>query len=260
MIHWLVQSADSYPGSPEGVLGDGVLHPREQARLATLKTEKRRQDWLLGRWTAKQLIAEVVAQKTGERPLPNTIEVANGAMGDPIVNYKLRMANGNSPILRQTQDSVFNLQSFDKLRTASSLTLSISHSHNHAFCALVEKPEWPLGADMERIEPRSPEFVTDYFTEEEQALVYQASAEMRDVAATAVWSAKEAVLKALHLGLTVDTRAVACLLTVGEERPLTWTPFTVHCDEARLPQPAPSLTGWWRTYDNFVLTLVVKKD
>lgn len=233
------------------------LHPREQARLDTLKTEKRRQDWLLGRWTAKQLIGEVVAQKTGERPLPNSIEVSNSAMGDPIVNYKLRMVNGKSPIC--------NLQSFDKLRTPSSifnlqslLTLSISHAHAHAFCALVEKPEWPLGADMERIEPRAPEFVTDYFTKEEQALVDRASAEMRDVAVTAVWSAKEAVLKALHLGLTVDTRAVACLLAVGEERPLTWTPFTIHCDNTRLPQAAPPLTGWWRIYEDFVLTLVVR--
>ncbi|MBE2224326.1 MAG: 4-phosphopantetheinyl transferase family protein, partial [Anaerolineae bacterium] len=77
---------------------------------------------------------------------------------------------------------------------------------------------------------------------------------------TAVWSAKEAVLKALHLGLTVDTRSVACLLDVGEERPLTWTPFPIHCDDTRLPQAAPPLTGWWRTYENFVLTLVVKNE
>ncbi|MCZ7667962.1 MAG: 4'-phosphopantetheinyl transferase superfamily protein [Chloroflexi bacterium] len=71
---------------------------------------------------------------------------------------------------------------------------------------------------MERIASRSPEFVTDYFTKEEQVLVDRASADMRDVAVTAVWSAKEAALKALHLGLTVDTRAVTCLLEVGEKR------------------------------------------
>jgi 4'-phosphopantetheinyl transferase len=88
MIHWLVQSADSYPDSLEGVVLDGVLHPREQAKFATLKTEKRRQDWLLGRWTAKQLIGEVVAQETGERLPPDVIEVRNGAMGEPIVNWE----------------------------------------------------------------------------------------------------------------------------------------------------------------------------
>jgi phosphopantetheinyl transferase (holo-ACP synthase) len=82
--------------------------------------------------------------------------------------------------------------------------------------------------------------------------------EMRNVAVTAVWSAKEAVLKALHLGLTVDTRSVACMIEPLGERPLTWTPFTIHCDNTKLAQTAPALTGWWRTYENFVLTLVVK--
>ena len=259
MIHWLVQSADAYPNSPDGVVLDGVLHPREQAKFATLKTEKRRQDWLLGRWTAKQLIGEVVVNQIGEKLPFNSIEVQNGAMGDPIVNCELRIVNGErfaiqaqSPILRQNQDKFSNLQSL--------LTLSISHSHAHAFCALVEKPDWPLGADIEQIEARSAEFVTDYFTEEEQVLVNQLPEDMRDVAVTAVWSAKEAALKALHLGLTVDTRAVACLIEVGEKRPLTWTPFTIHCDVTRLSNPPPPLTGWWRTYENFVLTLVVQKE
>jgi 4'-phosphopantetheinyl transferase len=260
MIHWLVQSANSYPDSPDGVVLDGVLHPREQAKFATLKTEKRRQDWLLGRWTAKQLIGAVVAQETGEKLPLDAIEVRNGAMGEPIVNCELGIVNGErfaiqaqSPILRQAQDKVSNLQSL--------ISLSISHSHAHAFCALVEKPDWPLGADIEQIEGRSAEFVADYFTKEEQMLVNQASEEMRDVAITAVWSAKEAALKALHLGLTVDTQSVACLIEpVGAKRPLTWTPFTIHCDNTRLPQPAPPLTGWWRTYKNFVLTLVVQKE
>ncbi|MCZ7667963.1 MAG: hypothetical protein M5U34_12595 [Chloroflexi bacterium] len=85
---------------------DGLLHPREQVKFATLKTEKRRQDWLLGRWTAKQLIAEVVALKMGERPLLNTIEVRNRAMGDPIVHGNPQSPIPNPPILRQAQDSV----------------------------------------------------------------------------------------------------------------------------------------------------------
>jgi 4'-phosphopantetheinyl transferase len=248
MIHWLVQSADSYPSSPDGVVVlDGVLHPREQARLATLKTEKRRKDWLLGRWTAKLLIGEVVAQETGEKLPFDAIEVRNGAMGDPIVNCQIA---GDPWSLANGQREVSNLQSL--------ISLSISHSNNHAFCALVEKAAWPLGADIECIESRSAEFVTDYFTKEEQALVAQASEAMQDVAVTAVWSAKEAVLKALHLGLTVDTRSVTCLIEVGEERPLSWTPFTIQCDNTHLPQAAPPLTGWWRTYQNFVLTLVVR--
>jgi len=35
------------------------------------------------------------------------------------------------------------------------------------------------------------------------------------------------------------------------------TPFGVVCDNGRLPQSAPALSGWWRVQDNYVLTLVV---
>ena len=118
------------------------MHPREQARFETLKTEKRRQDWLLGRWTAKQLIGEVVTQETGEELPFDTIEVHNGAMGDPIVNCELGIVNGKWFAL-QPQSPISNLQSL--------ITLSISHSNSHAFCALVEKSDWPLGADIEQI-------------------------------------------------------------------------------------------------------------
>ncbi|MFO7681287.1 MAG: 4'-phosphopantetheinyl transferase superfamily protein [Chloroflexota bacterium] len=242
MIHWLAQSADSYPTGPDGVVLDGVLHPREQARFATLKTEKRRQDWLLGRLTAKQLIREVQREKMGEGVPLTALEVGNGERGEPIVNCELSIVN--------CQGTASNLQSL--------ISLSISHSHGHAFCALVERPDWPLGADIERIEARSEAFVADYFTEEERGLETEAVGEMRDVWVTAVWSAKESVLKALRLGLTVDTRWVTCLIEPVAERPFTWTPFTVHCDNARLPQAAPPLVGWWRTYEEFVLTLVVK--
>jgi 4'-phosphopantetheinyl transferase len=259
MIHWLVQSTDSYPDNGSGVVvWDDVLHPREQAQFTTLKTEKRRRDWLLGRWTAKQLVGEVIAKETGVQLPPDVIEVHNGMMGDPILNCQLPIVNckrigisGESPILRQAQDEFSNLQSL--------VTLSISHSNSHAFCALVEKSDWPLGADMEQIAPRSGTFVTDYFTKEEQSLVAQTSAEMRDVVITAVWSAKEAVLKALHLGLTVDTRSVACLIQPVGKRPFAWTPFTIQCDDSRLPHSSPPLMGWWRTYDDFVLTLVVQE-
>ncbi|MCB8986887.1 MAG: 4-phosphopantetheinyl transferase family protein [Ardenticatenaceae bacterium] len=56
----------------------------------------------------------------------------------------------------------------------------------------------------------------------------------------AVWSAKEAVLKALHLGLTVDTRCVECLIAPVAERPSTWTPFTIGCDDGCLFSPPPA--------------------
>jgi len=231
MIHWLVQAAQAHPELADGVVLADVLHADEQAKLAALKTAKRRQDWVLGRWTAKRLIQAVARQQTGRELALPEIEVQNGRRGDPMVNFP-----------------------------GLDVSLSISHGHGQAFCALVERPSWPIGADMEWIEPRSEVFVQDYLTATEQEQVNLAGEGMRDVLVTAVWSAKEAVLKALHLGLTVDTRSVECLIAPVDERPSAWTPFTIGCDDGRLPQPAPPLTGWWRVWDNFVLTLVVGEE
>ncbi len=236
MIHWLIQSASDCPELADDAGLDSWLHPAEAAKLATLKTAKRRQDWLLGRLTAKQLIQTVVDARL---PLA-AIEVSNGDKGDPVVNCQLSMVNGQwSMTSRQLP-----------------VSLSISHSRGHAFCAVVERPLCPLGADLEWVEARPDGFAADYFTRAECERVNRADEGMRDVLITAVWSAKEATLKALHLGLTVDTRAVECLIEPVAKRPLSWLPFSVRGDNGRLPHPAPALTGWWRTWNNFVLTVV----
>ena len=127
-----------------------------------------------------------------------------------------------------------------------------------------------MGADIERIDPRPWRFVEDYFTEAEIACVHAVPVDLSPIVVTAIWSAKEAVLKALHLGLTVDTRHVSCTLdpeTLDQEAgPLgySWTRITVTCDpelfqDAGLAacEGAPELTGWWQLISNYVLTLVL---
>jgi 4'-phosphopantetheinyl transferase len=150
------------------------------------------------------------------------------------------------------------------------ITLSISHSGDRAFCAAVgmlssgEITGGMLGADIERIETRSPGFVEAYFTETESALLERAPARSRDILVTATWSAKEAALKALHLGLTVDTRSATCLIEPVLEDGLPWTPFQIQWDVRRLNSIAqlsgdiPHLLGWWRIMDGFVLTLAAE--
>ena len=133
-------------------------------------------------------------------------------------------------------------------------SVSISHSHGRAFCALLETGM--LGADIEYIEPRIPQFTEDFFTDAEQNIVCHAAGNA-DVLITAIWSAKEAALKALRLGLTVDTRAVSCLIQPSFVP--CWMPFDVECDAGRLMR-CPQLQGWWRVVvlegEAFVLTLV----
>jgi 4'-phosphopantetheinyl transferase len=231
MIHWLIQSTANHPDLARGVPPAGLLSPAEQARFAGLKTEKRRCDWLLGRWTSKRLVQAVIQEGTGNTVPFEALSIGNDTTGAPIINYQLPLTN------------------------YPSLNLSISHSHGRAFCAVATAALGAIGADMERIEPRAAGFVEDYFTAAEIERVRQAPAARRDALVTAVWSAKEAALKALGLGLRVDTRAITCLIEPTTE-PNGWLPFAIHCHPQRLSRPAPLFTGWWRLVDDYVLTLV----
>ncbi|MCL4262263.1 MAG: 4'-phosphopantetheinyl transferase superfamily protein [Anaerolineae bacterium] len=221
MIHWLTQILDEIPA-------EDYLTDVEIARFQELKTEKRRADWLLGRWTAKRLLQTVLWEKDGVTLPLDMITITNNPDGDP--DYRL-------PI------------------TDHRFSISISHAHGRAFVAAVEKDHAPIGADMELIQPRPAGFAEEYFTLAEIALGYGLVGSERAVWETAVWSAKEAVLKALHLGLSVDTRAISCLIEPVERPPTWWTPFAIRFDQTRLPKPAPPLTGWWRVEDDFVLAI-----
>lgn len=241
-IHWLVQSSHERPELERGTAPEWLLAGSERERLAALKTPKRRHDWLLGRWTSKLLAQAVLVRSETAAPALNEMQVSNAASG--------------APFLTSTLDD-----------QELPVTLSISHSGDRAFCAAVgilaagEITGGILGADIERIEARSPGFVEDYFTETESALLDRAPSRSRDVLVTATWSAKEAALKALHLGLTVDTRSATCLIEPVLEGDSTWTPFPIEWDVRRLNSfsqirgELPQLVGWWRIMDGFVLTL-----
>src|SRR5262245_45476038 len=194
MIHWLLQSTSDHPYLAHGVAPAGLLSDSEQARLAALKIDKRRRDWLLGRWTAKGLIQSYVERQTGLRVPLDELIVGSCPDGAPYLSLGRGSWSAHLPL--NLQSAICNLQ------------LSISHSGGRAFCALVENGS--IGADIERIEPRDWQFVEDYFSDDEVLQVRQAPAEQYATLITAIWSAKEAALKALRQGLTVDTRSVSC--------------------------------------------------
>ena len=253
MIDWLIQSIDAWPELAQGDAPKGVLSPAEQQRLAGFKVAKRRRDWLLGRWTAKRLLQRYVAQRTGVWLPLDTFEIASDPDGAPrvIIDCTVQIAdcssNLQSATLRLRSGQVCNLQS---------LSLSISHCNGYAFCAISDRDGLAIGVDIERIAPRAPEFTADYFTEHELARVAASTAYERDATITLIWSAKEAALKALRLGLTVDTRQVSIELDGQRNATLAWAPLAVR---SALPQagPAGSLQGWWRIVGEYALTLAV---
>jgi len=222
-IDWLSCLADEvpFPGEsrPPGFLGQA-----ERQTLDRLRFAKRRREWLLGRWAAKRLLRTAFPACRGV-PLA-AIEIDNDPDGAPFATLK----GQRIPVC-----------------------LSISHRDERAFCAL--SADGRVGADIERIEPRVPVFVRDYFTPVEVAQVADCSPERRDLAISAIWSAKEAVLKALRHGLRVDTRRVeirgvtpaTSLPAAGAE----WRALTVQC---ALPG-TPFAAAWWAVRGAYVYTL-----
>jgi 4'-phosphopantetheinyl transferase len=224
-----------------GVVPDGLLSASEAQRLAGISAHKRRSDWLLGRWTAKQLIQSYVERRTGTLIPLQAITIASDPDGAPRVVTDCRL---------QTADCGLNLQS-----AITNLQLSISHSHGHAFCA-VSDADTAIGVDIERIEPRAAVFAEDYFTPHEQQQLQSASPERYDTLVTLIWSAKEAVLKTLRLGLTVDTRTVSIEVGASASAGLAWAPLLVRSSPS--PERARGqLCGWWRVSGEYVLTLAL---
>lgn len=233
MIHWLTQATTAHPDLARGVPPPGLLSPRETAVFDDLKTDKRRRDWLLGRWTAKHLVQQAVRACSRQTMPLDGIAILAGSDGAPQVHMR-RLPLGSCPV-----------------------SISISHSNGTAFCAAVTQPDWPLGADIERVAPRTDAFIAQFFTPAEQDLLETVTPALQAVWATAVWSAKEAALKAIHEGLKLDARSVTCLLRPQPEPPLEWTSHSVIWDAGRVPD-APVLAGWWRVEGEYVLTMAAQ--
>ena len=218
-LYWTL--IDSTLLSPETA---GVLSPAELAKYSAFRFPKRRDEWLLGRRAAKLLVHSLPAY---ERYSLDQIEVGNTAQGSPYI----QLPDGSLP-----PDC-----------------LSISHSGPFAFCALAPGGDLRVGADLEKIEPRTETFILDYFTPAERQLVAACPAETRSEQVTLVWSAKEAMLKALGVGLRQDTRSVEISnIEDADALETGWKKFSPgELDKNRF------WAGWWQLQGPFVLTLAI---
>lgn len=179
-IAWIIQNAPADCADEIWLEAQDLLSPLEKNAYAALRFPKRRCDWLLGRYAAKKLLLEISTP-----PLTYAAQqfsILNSPLGDPYVL----------------------LPNQEKLEGC----LSISHTDGAAFCAWTSSPTCSIGADIETIASRPHYFIEDYFTPTEIAQCTQTPAELLPCISTAIWSAKEAVLKALRQGLKWDTRKV----------------------------------------------------
>jgi 4'-phosphopantetheinyl transferase len=230
-VFWLQQADANVP--PE----NNWLTPDELRQINGMRFAKRRQDYRLGRWTAKLAVATYLGWLTHF---------------DVLADIAIKSAPSGAPTVRIRGE-------------AAQLVISISHRSGRAMCS-VGNSGTALGCDLELVESRSEAFVRDYFTSQEQKKIYSAFESDRDRLVTFFWSAKESALKALQEGLRLDTRSVVVRLLEAEEyfgkqRKLTsdrypqlldtpWNPFDV------TRKDGSTFQGWSQYADNFVRTIV----
>jgi 4'-phosphopantetheinyl transferase len=217
-IYWLEQTELDVPPNNDW------LSPHETNCLAALRFLKRRSDWRLGRWTAKQALAAYLKLPTN---LPS------------LTNLEVRAASSGAP-------EVF------LYGQPSGIAISLSHRAGTALCTV--GPGRNFGCDLELVEPHSAAFVDDYFTAEERALIVDTPLSDRPLLLALLWSGKESALKALRVGLRVDTRCMSVSpnltvpATAADSR--TWRPLRVRYS------PPQNFSGWWRLETDLVRTVV----
>ena len=199
------------------------LGRQEREYLDTLRFEKRRSEWFAGRIALKHLLL-AANPALSQHELPK-IQILKTEVGAPYL-----LIDGDSHPNNK---------------------ISLSHSNGYVFCAFSNEYDH-LGVDLERVEKRPQDFMQDFFTPDELDHISRLPSESHPLIATLIWSAKEAVLKALSLGLKVDTRKVNVQIESSIPSDLGWNSlrFTTNLIKETMPL-------YWRRENEFVLTACV---
>jgi len=230
MFSYRLVHAREFPSLAQGIAWPDLLSPREEKLLAGLGHVPRRRKWLMGRAAAKRLVCDMLGEG---RVAEKKISVLNQPSGEPFVLIEGKGGWGRA--------------------------VSLSHRSEVGLAAAPLDETARIGADIETIEPRDPALVRQFYTDSEAQIV-EAAGKDRDEIVSRIWSAKEAVLKLLGLGLRIDTRGVVVNLA-GEafpECPADWQPVDVGVT-AVLPRQGvlDSLRVMWRREAGYVLTVAV---
>lgn len=217
--YWFEQCERDVPS------GDEWLSRDERVRLERLRIPKRRADWRLGRWTAKVALATLRDLGSNDLSALDVIEVRAVESGAPELHLNGEPAN---------------------------VAMSLSHTTGRALVVL-SPARASIGCDVEHIETRSETFIQDYFTPEEQGIVFEHSESDRALLANLIWSAKESALKALGVGLRASTHSVRVTI----EAQLTTNTDAARWSALRVENECGKLfAGAWSRTGSFVRTVV----
>ena len=158
-----------------------LLHPEELSYYETLKFDRRRESYLLGRISAKKAIGALSFFEDLSK-----IAIDAGIFQFPVVKYA---------ITRNLQVSITHCEG---------LGIALSYPEVH-----------PLGIDLERTDKANTEAIKQQLTPAELALIRTAPLP-EDVACTMIWTMKEALSKVLRTGLTMDLKLLEIQSLVRE--------------------------------------------
>ena len=158
-----------------GISFDDLVDAEERKAYDRLISDRRRREWQAARVATKSLVADWLRDVRGIKIRPTDVRIRKDGHGAPYVELD---------------------QGFD---VAVLPAISITHSSGTAVAALcASREEGSVGIDLETAERRDEAFARNYFSEEELGL----GDGLEDVVLhAALWSIKEAVAKALGIGL-----------------------------------------------------------
>ena len=217
-LYWITQDLSDVPD------GDEWLSKREQDLLSGIHVSKRRNDWRLGRWTAKR--AYSIYNIAVTVPSMRGIDVIAAEDGGP----DIYIADNPAPV-----------------------SISISHSHGHGLC-VIAPADFPVGCDLEHVECGSADFFGDYFRQDEMLSWQRAPEAIKSIVGYLIWSAKESCLKVLREGLRRDTRSVRIDIDFKDLDRL-WNTWTGRCMET-----SRQFWGWWHYGDSYVYTMASEQS
>lgn len=197
------------------------LHPGELAFLETLRFENRRNDWLLGRWTAKRALLSFL-EKEGLALEMKDIFIRKAASGAPVAEFGI---------------------------PTPACSLSISHRAGYAI-AVTAPGDVEIGCDLELIEPRSEAFIADYFSDRERELIHKDPPLFSNL----LWCVKESVMKATGEGMRIHPGRIGVEVE-GEENEEGWQKAL-----ARLNPGGKVYQGCWRRNKDFAWVVVCVKN
>lgn len=145
-----------------------MLHPKEKEYLDTLKYDRRKLSYFLGRIACKQAISKITMQS------PSSIFIDFGIFQFPVVKY------------------VYD----------SNVQVSISHCETIGL-ALAFPEEHPLGIDIEKIDVSRIAAIESQMTDREKQMVSQI-AQPISVTYMMLWTIKEGLAKIFKTGLMTD--------------------------------------------------------